>query len=237
MAPTPFRSIWFDCDSTLSRIEGIDELARDATPAIRDEIRELTDAAMDGEIPLGEVYGRRLEIMRPSRAQIERIARAYVEEIVPNTREVIAALHELGKQVGIISGGLLPAVLGLAGHLGVPSELVFAVDVTFDDDGGYRDYDRNSPLARNGGKPEILASIDPSHRPAAFVGDGVTDLEAAPVVERFIGFGGVAKRDKVVRGAEHFAAGPGLDSVLQFCLTPAEVDRLARHPDYRGLIA
>src|SRR5690606_29915235 len=41
-----FRSVVFDCDSTLSRIEGIDELAG---PRL-EEIRAMTDAAMQGAI-------------------------------------------------------------------------------------------------------------------------------------------------------------------------------------------
>ena len=39
-----FRTVLFDCDSTLSAIEGIDELAVHC----RDEVEQLTDAAMRG---------------------------------------------------------------------------------------------------------------------------------------------------------------------------------------------
>ena len=41
-----FGAICFDCDSTLTRIEGIDELARRRAAAA--EITRLTAAAMDG---------------------------------------------------------------------------------------------------------------------------------------------------------------------------------------------
>ena len=46
-----FRTVIFDCDSTLSAIEGIDELAVDC----REDVERLTDAAMRGRIPLEEV--------------------------------------------------------------------------------------------------------------------------------------------------------------------------------------
>ena len=57
-----FRFVFFDVDSTLVTIEGIDVLA-DGNP----EIAKLTDAAMNGEIPLDQVYARRLEMIRPRR--------------------------------------------------------------------------------------------------------------------------------------------------------------------------
>ena len=56
-----FRTVVFDCDSTLSAIEGIDELAGEH----RSAVTELTEAAMRGEVPLQDVYGRRLALIRP----------------------------------------------------------------------------------------------------------------------------------------------------------------------------
>jgi phosphoserine phosphatase len=43
--------IAFDCDSTLSAIEGVDELARIAGDQIFQEVENLTNLAMDGEVP------------------------------------------------------------------------------------------------------------------------------------------------------------------------------------------
>ncbi len=48
--------LFLDCDSTLSSIEGIDELARLSDPAIFAEVVTLTNAAMNGEVPLREVF-------------------------------------------------------------------------------------------------------------------------------------------------------------------------------------
>ena len=41
-----------------------------------------------------------------------------------------------------------------------------------------------------------------SHGKAAFVGDGVSDLEAKPAVDLFIGFGGVVVRPRVKENAD-----------------------------------
>ena len=65
----PFDTVVFDCDSTLSAVEGIDELAGDHSA----EVSELTRRAMDGEVPLDQVYGRRLEMIHPKLADLERV--------------------------------------------------------------------------------------------------------------------------------------------------------------------
>lgn len=67
----PVDEVFFDCDSTLSTIEGIDELAR--LKGVEDRIVELTNAAMDGKIPLQEVYAERLRLLSPTRADMRAI--------------------------------------------------------------------------------------------------------------------------------------------------------------------
>ena len=143
-----YRTVVFDCDSTLSAIEGIDELAVDC----RADVARLTDAAMRGEIPLEEVYGRRLRLVQPTRSAMEALAREYVARLVPDASETIAALRRAGVDVRILSGGLRPAVLAVAMAVGVPATHVAAVDISFGADGSYVDFDDASPLAVSGGK-------------------------------------------------------------------------------------
>ena len=50
-----YRIVFFDVDSTLVTVEGIDVLAR-GNP----EIARLTAAAMNGEIPLEQVYEQQI---------------------------------------------------------------------------------------------------------------------------------------------------------------------------------
>lgn len=231
-----FRSVWFDCDSTLSAIEGIDELAALRDEGIRGEIVRLTERAMAGEIALEAVYGLRLARIAPTRDECDRIGALYVERVLPDAARVIAALGVLGKSVGIVSGGLLPPVMRLATALGVARERVLAVGIAFGSDGRYAGFDASSPLARSGGKPIVLAARPSVERPLAMVGDGSTDLETASVVDRFVGFGGVARRAAVVAGATCFADGPGLSSTLPFLLTREEQDTLRRDPRFASLL-
>ena len=109
--PTP-DGVVFDCDATLSALEGIDELAAQAGVAA--EVSTLTHRAMNGDIPLEAIYGERLALIRPPRASLAAIARRYQETIVPGAREIIAALQARSIKTAIVSGGLLDAVLPLA---------------------------------------------------------------------------------------------------------------------------
>lgn len=237
MSGPPFRSVWFDCDSTLSAIEGVDELARELAPELRAEITALTERAMDGEIPLADVYGLRLHRLAPARAQLARIGELYVQHALPDARLVVAALVALGKTVGIVSGGLRDAVVVLARHLGIAESHVEAVRLRFGPTGEYAGFDDQSPLARNGGKPQLLAARPAAERPLAFVGDGVTDLEAAAVVDRFIGFGGIARREAVESRAAFYVTGPRLAGVLPHLLSADEQRRIAADARFQEIAA
>ena len=195
---TRYQTVVFDCDSTLSAVEGIEELAR----THRAEIEALTEEAMRGALPLEAVYARRLELVRPPKGRVLALGQRYIEEIIPDTRETIAALCSEGIAVRIISGGLRPAVLVLAAELGIEESAVDAVDVYFGDDGQYAGFETTSPLAASGGKRKVVESWgDSVARPVMLVGDGATDQEAQPAVDAFVAFAGVAYRPKVVKAA------------------------------------
>jgi phosphoserine phosphatase len=202
----------FDCDSTLSAIEGIDELARRA--GLHDQLAPLTAAAMEGRMSLDEVYRRRLELVRPSRAELEWLGRRYVETLVPDAAAVMTALLAAGKQVHIVSGGLRPAVLAAGRRLAIADDHVHAVDIQFGTSGAYAGFDTASPLAANGGKKIVCGRIAADRNGAVLVGDAITDLEAAQPGVHVIGFGGVVRRDAVALAAEEFLEGPSLLPLL-----------------------
>ena len=229
----PFAAVWFDCDSTLTAIEGVDELASFRTAEVRQRVARATERAMQGEVSVEHVSGERLALVAPTREECALLARRYVEHTVPDAEGVVTALRRLGKAVGIVSGGLLPPVLAFAEHLGIAPELVRAVAVTFDPDGRYAAFDADSPLTQSGGKARVLAD---GPRPCAVVGDGVTDLETEPFVDRFVGFGGIVRRAAVESRARFFVAEPRLSAVLPLLLTEAETRTLRADPELASLL-
>lgn len=211
-----FGVICFDCDSTLSKIEGIDELA--SRVGLGEAMSSLTDAAMNGLVPLEDVYEKRLSLIRPDRAGIDWLADLYITEMVEGVDEVFKSLRAQNRELHIISGGLRQAILPLAESLGLAETRVHAVDIYFNDDGSYRDFDRSSPLARTGGKAEICKRLLKPDSSLLMIGDGKTDMEAKQEGVTVIGFGGVAARPVVKELADHFVEGPELTSVLSYIL-------------------
>jgi phosphoserine phosphatase len=206
-----YRLVFFDVDSTLVTIEGIDVLADGNTEIVR-----LTEAAMNGEVPLDEVYARRLEIIRPNRAAIDSLAGKYLQSLVPGAEETVRALKEAGCIVHLVTAGIEQALLPLARQLEV---MLHAVALQFNTSGNYLRFDRRSRLTRSRGKEIVVRDIRARAKgKAAFVGDGVSDLEAKPAVDLFIGFGGVHTRPRVRENADVFLEGPRLDDVLPYLI-------------------
>ncbi|MGD1912720.1 MAG: HAD-IB family phosphatase [Rivularia sp. (in: cyanobacteria)] len=196
--------IIFDCDSTLSSIEGIDELARVAGEEATQEIEKMTAQAMEGTISLESIFARRLSIIQPAANSVSQVGKLYIDTVEPSAKQAIATLKSLGWTPIILSGGYRLAINPLAVYLGV--EFIEAVDLYFNEDGSYRDFDRNYPSTRSGGKPEVIKSLRNKYSPTKIVavGDGVSDLESKPVVDMFIGFGRYAVREKVKQEADYF---------------------------------
>jgi phosphoserine phosphatase len=203
-----YRFLFFDVDSTLVTIEGIDVLAG-GNP----EIAKLTEAAMNGLVPLDQVYARRLEIIRPTRSAVDALAQRYLASLVDGAEEVIAELHARGHVLHLVTAGIEQAIAPLAKHLRIRN--VHAVRLLFDENGAYEDFDRRSLLARAGGKELVVRAVRArSKGGAAMIGDGASDLEAKPAVDLFIGFGGVAERPLVRENADVFVS--DLRDVLRY---------------------
>ena len=196
--------IIFDCDSTLSSIEGVDELARVAGEEATQEIEKMTAEAMEGTISLESIFAKRLEIIQPTASGVSQVGKLYIDTVEPSAKQVIATLKVRGWTPIILSGGYRQAIKPLADYLGV--EFIEAVDLYFNEDGSYRDFDRNYPSTRSGGKPEVVKSLRDKYSPEKIVaiGDGVSDLESKPVIDLFIGFGRYAVREKVKQEADYF---------------------------------
>jgi len=196
--------MFFDCDSTLSSIEGIDELARARGPEVFAEVVALTDAAMNGEIPLDQVFPKRMEIIRPDQKTCEEVAAKYIETVTPGAVELIEELKRDGWIPVIISGGFEPLIRPLARFLGI--DHVEAVPLYLDETGEYAGYGMDYPTTRNMGKNEIIREWKAALLPerTGMMGDGISDLETRTDVDVFIGYGGVVARPLVQKNSPYW---------------------------------
>lgn len=196
-----FNSVVIDVDSTLSGIEGIDWLAALRGPEVEAWSASLTERAMAGKLPIENVYSERMNAVKPTLADIERLGRVYIERIAPRARETLSELRAHGVDLVMVSGGLREAILPLARVLGIHEDRVHAVSVFFDGDGNYAGFEERSLMTQQLGKRTTVRGMG-LKGPILAVGDGMTDSEIRPVVDGFAAYTGFTRREPVIERAD-----------------------------------
>lgn len=196
-----FASVVFDADSTLAAIEGIDWLGALRGEGVGQAIRELTESAMAGELPLEQVYAARLEIIKPTRSEVQQLSAAYIATIEPGAAALIATLQAANVHLSIVSGGLRDALLPMAAVLGVPEASVYAVELMFDDAGQYVSLAPSQLLSQQDGKPRVVRALN-LRRASVMIGDGSTDALVQGHTDTFYAYTGVVRRPVVVAMAD-----------------------------------
>ena len=216
----PIDAVIFDCDGTLSAIEGIEYLAEHN--GVGERVRQLTQQAMSETGLNASIYQERIELVRPTRQQVVDLGQVYFANRVAQITQVIELLQAAGKAVFVVSAGVNPAVKLFAAMLEVPAAHVHAVDLTFALDGTYEGYDVRSSCTQLGGKKAVAQQIKSMYPRLAWVGDGMNDIAAKDEVARFIGFGGYFHRAKVAALSDFYLTVPSMLPLLPLVLTPEE---------------
>jgi len=212
MSEKPYwRSVWltadcvcFDVDSTLVTEEAINVLADICGCGKR--VAEYTNSAMNGETKFEVALQARLDMIRPSKQQIETCLQDHPLVLSPNAKSLIEHLQRRHVDIFLISGGFIQLIAPLLPTLQIPNDHVFANILEFTAEGEYQGFDTTQPTSKSGGKAKALHMIiDKYHyKRIVMIGDGVTDLEARPPASLFIGYGGVGIRDRVKADADYF---------------------------------
>ena len=226
-----YDTVLLDCDSTLTTIEGVDELA--AMNGCRDAVATLTTEVMDGAVPMDAVFARRLNAIRPTRDQLAAVGRLYADHLAEDAVAVVAALRALDRDVRVLSGGFADAMGPLAAALDLPVENVHAVALTFDADGRYQGFDSAQPLCRAGGKGTTATALGTDPATTLLAGDGASDLEAREAVGLFVGHGGVVQRERVRHAAGIYLHCASLAPLLVLAAGQAGVLRLLQQREHR----
>jgi len=193
-----------DCDSTLSSIEGIDELGRLRGPETFKAVEDMTNAAMNGGTPMEAIFAKRLDIIKPTAAELAAIGAKYIATVEPTAVASLAQLRAAGWKIAIVSGGFTQAIRPLADFLGI--ERVEAVVLKFHADGSYAGFDDSCPTCRTKGKNVVARRLRDEYEAGhiVMVGDGASDLEVKGDADLVVGFGRYVQRPKVVAGADKF---------------------------------
>ena len=193
-----------DCDSTLSSIEGIDELGRLRGPTTFKAVEDMTNAAMNGGTPMEAIFAKRLDIIKPTAAELAAIGAQYIATVEPTALASLAKLRAAGWKIAIVSGGFTQAIRPLADFLGI--DRVEAVTLKFHTDGSYAGFDDSCPTCKTKGKNVVARRLRAEHQAThvVMVGDGASDLEVKGDADVVVGFGRYVQRPKVVAGADKF---------------------------------
>ncbi len=217
------RLVVMDMDSTLIRIEVIDELAR--MHGVVGEVSKITEAAMEGRLDFDESLRRRVSLLQ---GLDERVLGELAAKLplTDGAEVLVRVLKRLGYRVAVISGGFSFAADALKARLG----LDYAHANTLEVEGGKLTGRVLGTIVNAQRKAELLEEIASKEgvllEQVIAVGDGANDLL---MLER-AGLGIAFRAKKKLRDAASasISAG-GLDAILSLLgLSAQDLRQLAR---------
>ncbi|WP_086839856.1 phosphoserine phosphatase SerB [Amycolatopsis kentuckyensis] len=213
------RLVVFDVDSTLIQGEVIEMLGAHA--GVEPEIREITEAAMRGELNFTESLERRVALLAglPA-AAIDQVAASI--ELTPGARTTIRTLKRMGFRAGVVSGGFMQVIEGLVDELG----LDFAVANELEIVDGKLTGKVVGDVVDRAGKAKVLrrfaAEYDIPLEQCVAVGDGANDIDMLSAAGMGVAFNAKPALREV---ADTALSHPYLDAVLfMLGLTRGEVE-------------
>jgi phosphoserine phosphatase len=202
------RLVVLDMDSTLIRIEVIDELARAA--GVGPEVSRITERAMQGEMDYDESLRQRVALLKGlDVAVLDRIAADL--PLTDGAETMVRVLKRLGYKIAVISGGFSRAADALKRRLGVD----YAYSNNLEVQGGKLTGRVVGPIVNAQKKAELLETIAQAEGvlldQVIAVGDGAND---ALMLERAgLGIAFHAKAKLRERADTSISSG-GLDAIL-----------------------
>ena len=202
------RLVAFDMDSTLIETEVIDELARAAN--VGEQVSEITELAMQGEIDFTESFERRVGLLKGLSGDVlQGIAEKL--PVTEGAERLISNLRALGYKTAILSGGFNYFGQYLQEKLGI--DYVFANELEMQDNqvtgrvtGRVVDGQRKAELLQ-----ELAAQEGISLDQTIAVGDGANDLPMLSIAGLGIAF---RAKPLVRENAKHAISTLGLDGIL-----------------------
>ena len=123
------QAVCFDVDSTVIADEGIDVLA--AFKGRGEEVAALTASAMGGAMLFRDALQLRLDIIRPSRREIEACLAQHPPRLSEGVQEMVALLQARGTHVYLVSGGFRQMINPVADMLMYSTTYCRIYSVTF----------------------------------------------------------------------------------------------------------
>lgn len=215
-----FDAFVFDCDGTLTSIEGIVWLAK--LNHCEAEIESLTEHAMSSGGINNALYKQRLEKIQPTKKQCIDVGKAYIQHLTQDIEIVIQTLQKLNKSIYIASAGIYESVAYLANHLNIPATNVSAVPLYFNNTGEYENFDHQHLMTKSHGKAAFIHALKQKHQHICAIGDGANDLSMIDEADLFVGFGGNFYRESIKKACLNYIETKSIKPLLSLTLSPKE---------------
>jgi D-3-phosphoglycerate dehydrogenase len=213
------RSYVFDFDSTLTRVEALDVLAEitlvnnPKKDAIIQEIIDITNLGIDGEISFTESLERRIKLLKANKADLTNLVAALKKQVSKSIESNKEFFADFAADIYVISCGFKEFIDPIVKEYNIPSERVFANTFKFATDGAIIGFDADNILSQHNGKIQCLKDMNLEGE-IQVIGDGYSDYvtREAGVADRFFAYTENVSRVKTTENADHIA--PNLDEFL-----------------------
>jgi D-3-phosphoglycerate dehydrogenase / 2-oxoglutarate reductase len=208
-----------DFDSTFTKVEGLDELANIALKGqpnrkeVVEQIRNITEQGMNGEIGFSEALSRRIALLKANRNHLDELVDFLHTKVSDSFTRNEKFLTDYADNILIVSGGFKEFIVPIVMTLGLKPENVYANTFVYDDEGNITGVDESNVLAHSKGKVKLLQQLNLEGDVYA-IGDGYTDFElrSSGLATQFFAFTENVEREKVTAEADHVV--PSLDEFL-----------------------
>ncbi|HKN53579.1 MAG TPA: phosphoserine phosphatase SerB [Amycolatopsis sp.] len=213
------RLVVFDVDSTLIQGEVIEMLGAHA--GVEPKVREITEAAMRGELNFNESLDQRVSLLAglPASA-IDKVASSI--ELTPGARTTVRTLKRMGFRCGVVSGGFTQVIAHLVKDLGLDFAAANELEIV---DGKLTGRVVGEVVDREGKAKALRRFAEEYDIPLAqcvAVGDGANDIDMLAAAGMGVAFNAKPALREV---ADTALSHPYLDAVLFVLgLTRAEVE-------------
>ena len=206
------KKIIIDFDSTLAKVEALDELAKESLKKnpqkdnIVEEFKKITESGMNGEISFPESLSRRISLIKTDRKTVEKVSLKIRDNISDSVLANKKFFEKNKENIYIISGGFKELIAPSAKELGILENHIMANDFLFDENDKLIGINKDSLMAKEKGKVRQIESMK-LEGDLIMIGDGWTDSETRQtgVVQEFIAYVENVYREKVVKEADKVA--------------------------------
>ena len=213
------RNYVFDFDSTLTKVEALDVLAEISLAdnpkkdEIIQQIIDITNLGIDGEISFTESLKRRIKLLNAKKYHLDQLVVNLRKQVSPSIERNKEFFEKFADDIYVISCGFKEFIDPIVKEYNIPTERVYANTFRFDEKENIIGFDGDNVLSQHNGKIQCLKDLNLDGE-VQVIGDGYSDYvtREAGVADKFFAYTENVEREKTTSNADHVA--PNLDEFL-----------------------